>query len=190
MTLKINSLQKCYGEKCILDNYSFSFTKTGVYLIVGESGVGKTTLLRIIAGLDTEYSGEIENGGIKNVSFMFQEYRLFPALNALQNVIIAKAGCTLDEAAALLARLGLKDEDLKKRPRELSGGMRQRVAFARAVLKPSPILLLDEPTKELDTDTAKNMLEIINDEAKKRLVIIVTHDDLIKKIDNAHIIRL
>lgn len=190
MNLRINNLQKYYGEKVVFDNFSFSFTKTGAYLILGESGVGKTTLLRMIAGLDNEYSGEIQNGGVKNISFMFQEYRLFPTINAWQNVAIAKAGCTQDEASAMLMKLGFKNEDLIKKPRELSGGMKQRVAFARAVMKPSPILLLDEPTKELDTDTANSMLDIINYEAQTRLVIIVTHHDLIEKINNAQIIRL
>lgn len=190
MNLKINNLRKYYQEKCILNDFSFSFEKTGAYLLLGESGVGKTTLLRTIAGLDNDYTGKIENGGIKNVSFLFQEYRLFPALNALQNVILAKDGSNLKEAEDILVKLGLKNEDLKKKPRELSGGMKQRVAFARAILKTSPILLLDEPTKELDADTARNVLDIINNEADRRLVIIATHDDLAKKINSTQIIHL
>ena len=90
----------------------------------------------------------------------------------------------------MLMRLGFKEADLNKKPRELSGGMKQRVAFVRSVLKDSPILLLDEPTKELDTDTADSMLSIISEEAKKRLVIIVTHDELSNKIDYTSVIRL
>ncbi len=190
MNLKINNLRKCFGEKNILSDFSFSFEKKGAYLILGESGVGKTTLLRIIAGLDNEYEGKIENGGVKNVSFMFQEYRLFPTLNALQNVMLAKEDCTPEEASAILLKLGFKHEDFKKKPRELSGGMKQRVTFARAITKPSPILLLDEPTKELDVDTAHSMLEIINSQANERLVIIVTHEDIVDKINNAKTIRI
>lgn len=190
MSLTIKNLHKSFADTEILKNFSFSFNKSGAYLILGESGVGKTTLLRIIAGLDSDYTGEIENGGEKNVSFMFQEYRLFPALNALQNVILARRDCTQDEAATLLTRLGFKNEDMKKKPRELSGGMKQRVAFARAVNRHSPILLLDEPTKELDTDTASILIDMINEEAKKRLVIVVTHDDLRQKINDSQIIRL
>ena len=68
--------------------------------------------------------------------------------------------------------------------------MKQRVAFSRAIMRHAPILLLDEPTKELDSDTARSMLEIINEEAKKRLVIIVTHDDIVEKIDDTRVIRL
>ena len=190
MSLKVNNLCKSFSDNEILNGISFSFDESGAYLVLGESGVGKTTLLRIIAGLDTDYTGEIENGGEKNVSFMFQEYRLFPALSALQNVILARRDCSQDEAAALLMRLGFKKEDLKKKPRELSGGMKQRVAFARAITKHSPILLLDEPTKELDKDTASILIDIINEEAKKRLVIVVTHDDLIERINDAKIIKI
>ena len=190
MSLKINNLKKSFGETAILNDFSFSFEECGAYVILGESGVGKTTLLRIIAGLDQNYTGSVENGGAKNISFMFQEYRLFPALNAIQNVLLAKEGGAPDEAESLLSQLGFKSEDMRKKPRQLSGGMKQRVAFARAIMRQSSILLLDEPTKELDSDTANNMLKIINDEAKRRLVVIVTHDNIVDKIDDARIIRL
>ena len=79
---------------------------------------------------------------------------------------------------------------MKKKPRELSGGMKQRVAFVRALLKDSPILILDEPTKELDSNTVDAMLEIIRCEAQRRLVIIVTHDDISDKLPEAKIINL
>lgn len=190
MNLKLNNLTKSFADSEILRDFSYSFTDTGAYLIMGESGVGKTTLLKIIAGLDSDHGGSVENGGIKNTSFMFQEYRLFPALNAVKNAAIGHSASSCDDAAMLLVRLGFKQEDLKKKPRELSGGMKQRVAFVRAVLKQAPVLLLDEPTKELDTDTAGIMLQIINEEAKKRLVITVTHDDVAERINNAQIIRM
>ena len=189
MILKLNSLSKSFAGKSVFTDFSYTFEENGLCFIRGESGVGKTTLLRIIAGLDSNYTGTVVNGGIKNVSFMFQEYRLFPALNALKNASIAN-GSSEEYAAALLARLGFEEDDLRKKPRELSGGMKQRVAFVRAVLKNAPVLILDEPTKELDADTVKVMLDIIKEEAKKRLVITVTHDDLSKISENARIIEL
>lgn len=189
MILKLDNLSKQYDGYDILSNLSYSLEGPGVYIVTGESGVGKTTLLRIIAGLDNEYSGSVIGGGMENISFMFQEYRLFPALNAVKNAALASPD-NLSEASEHLIRLGFKEADLKKKPRELSGGMKQRVAFVRALLKKSPILLLDEPTKELDQDTASIMLEIINEEAKKRLVIVVTHDDISDKLNGAQIIRL
>ena len=189
MILKLDNLSKQFDGYDILNNISYSLEGPGVYVVVGESGVGKTTLLRIIAGLDKEYGGSVIGGDVENISFMFQEYRLFSALNALKNAALASP-TNMNEASALLLKLGFKESDLKKKPHELSGGMKQRVAFVRALLKKTPILLLDEPTKELDQDTASIMLEIISEEAKKRLVIIVTHDDISDKLNGAQLIRL
>ena len=189
MTLKLNNLTKRFADKAVINCFSYTFEKSGLYFVRGDSGVGKTTLLRLIAGLDNDYTGTVENGGIKNISFMFQEYRLFPTLNALKNASVADVKSEA-HAAELLIRLGFDENDLKKKTRELSGGMKQRVAFVRAVLKNTPILILDEPTKELDADTVKVMLDIIAEEAEKRLVIAVTHDDLSKISEKARIIEL
>ena len=192
MILKVENLSKNFGEKTILNSFSFEFPEKGVCIITGSSGIGKTTLLRIIAGLDKDYSGNIENSGIGRVSYMFQEYRLFPTLSALKNVVAVTSETKEDEkcAAELLARLGFSSEDLIKKPRALSGGMKQRVAFARAVIKNAPILILDEPTKELDDASINVMSKIIKEEAKKRLVIVVTHDDIARIAENAISITL
>ena len=190
MPLMLNKISKKFGDKSIFQNFSYEFDEIGLYIITGESGIGKTTLLRMIAGLDTDYIGNIENGGIKNVSFMFQEYRLFPTLSALENASISTGKKTDTNAYQLLIRLGLDEDDLRKIPHELSGGMKQRVSFVRALLKNSPVLILDEPTKELDASTARTMLDIIRNEAKKRLVIIVTHDDIAEELENSRIISL
>ena len=187
MNLKIEDLTKKFGDRTVIDNFSFEFPEKGICIITGASGIGKTTLLRMIAGLDDDYSGKIYNGGIGKVSYMFQEYRLFPGVSALKNVIAVTNESEVDEtrAAELLSNLGFSSEDLKKKPRELSGGMKQRVAFARSVIKESPILILDEPTKELDETSIDAMTKIIEDETRKRLVIIVTHDDVSRIAQNA-----
>ena len=190
MTLKLNNVSKSFSDRTILNNFSYTFENTGLYFILGESGVGKTTLLRIIAGLDADFSGTVENGGMANTSFMFQEYRLFPALNALKNAAISDKEGAVERASAMLLRLGFKEDDLKKRHAQLSGGMKQRVAFVRALLKGCPILILDEPTKELDADTVRIMLDMIKEEAEKRLVITVTHDDVSSTAENGKIISL
>jgi ABC-type multidrug transport system ATPase subunit len=190
MPLKLNNLSKKFGEKSIFDNFSYEFEESGIYVIRGESGIGKTTLLRLISGLDDDYSGVIENGGVKNISFMFQEYRLFPALSALENASISVGKKYSDDAYQMLIKLGFEENDMRKKTRELSGGMKQRVAFVRALLKTSPILILDEPTKELDTNTAEIMLDMIKEAAKSRLIILVTHDDVSAKFENPHIISL
>ena len=180
MSLKIKNLSKSFGRKAIFDNFSFDFCDKGVYILRGESGKGKTTLLRIIAGLDKSYVGEIEGGGIENVSFAFQEYRLIPGLSAIENVLIAskeKSNSDRIEANNLLDCLGFSSYDMNLLPAELSGGMKQRVSLARAFLKKSPVLLLDEPTKELDSALCERVCEMIKKISEFKLVIVVTHKE-------------
>ena len=180
MTLKIASLNKRFGEKIIFDNFSYEFLDTGLYVISGESGVGKTTLLRMIAGLDKEYEGEITGGGFSSVSFAFQEYRLFPGLSALDNVLLASFSEYTEEdrekTVSLLSSLRFSSEDMNLLPNELSGGMAQRISLVRAIMKDSKILILDEPTKELDRELRLKVFDIIKEEAKRRLVLLVTHE--------------
>ena len=178
MALSIKSLKKSFGEKSIFKDFSYEFSDNGIYIISGDSGSGKTTLLRIISGLDKEYSGDVFGGGFDNVSYSFQEYRLFPMLTALKNLTVVFDEPSDDDilsARKLLSRLKFTEADMALYPRSLSGGMKQRVSFARAVLKKSPVLILDEPTKELDSEICRIIREIIIEEGKKRLVLLVTH---------------
>jgi len=179
MSLSIQNLYKSFGDKNIFSDFSYEFSDKGIYALRGESGIGKTTLLRMISGLDNDYYGSILGGGASNVSFAFQEYRLFSNLNAIENVMIASKDESPNDllyAKHLLERLGFSENDMELFPAELSGGMKQRVSLARAFLKKSPILLLDEPTKELDKELVDTVLELIRAEGKKRLVVLVSHD--------------
>ncbi len=180
MALSILNLKKTFSDKIIFENFSYAFTKTGLYAIIGDSGIGKTTLLRLISGLDTNYEGNIVGGGAQNVSFAFQEYRLFPQLSALKNltaVVYKKAtSAEIESSKQMLFRLGFSESELYLTPNQLSGGMKQRVSIARAFLKKCAILILDEPTKELDPELTDKVREIIREESKNRLVIMVTHN--------------
>lgn len=185
MPLILKNVTKSFDNKLIFEKFSYEFSDSGIYAIVGDSGTGKTTLLRMIAGLDESYEGEISGGGIQNVSYAFQEHRLFPNLSAIENVIIpngdSKDLSLYSEAADSLNTLGISTDDFSLLPHELSGGMRQRVALARAFLRKKPVLLLDEPTKELDENIRFSLYKMIEKESESRLVIIVSHqnDDLI-----------
>ena len=187
MSLEIKNLTKRFGKKTIISEFSYHFSEKGLYILRGKSGIGKTTLLRIIAGLDKDYSGEIIDGGIGRISFAFQEYRLFPQLSALENVMIASKNINdVDKIKAkdLLTQLGFLPEDMQLLPSELSGGMKQRVSLARAFMKNAPVILLDEPTKELDAILCRQVCEMIKKIAEDKLVILITHrDDDISLLD-------
>ena len=187
MSLEIKNLTKRFGKKTIISEFSYHFSEKGLYILRGKSGIGKTTLLRIIAGLDKDYSGEIIEGGIGRVSFAFQEYRLFPQLSALENVMIASkddSDANKNIAMDLLSQLGFSFEEMSLLPSELSGGMKQRVSLARTFMKNAPVILLDEPTKELDAILCRQVCEMIKKIAEDKLVILITHrDDDISLLD-------
>ena len=164
MSLEIKHLGKRFGQKTIFEDFSCSFSDNGIYVLRGESGIGKTTLLRMISGLDNDYVGVIEKSS-PEVSVCFQEYRLFNNLTALENVTEVSFKKATDQdishVKSLFRRLNLDESDMLLRPTELSGGMKQRVAFIRAIAKKAPILILDEPTKEVDPENAATMRQII-----------------------------
>ena len=175
---EIKFVKKSLGDQLILNDISIDFPDVGCTVIMGESGCGKTTLLRILAGLEKADSGIVSGFGRENVGMSFQEYRLFPTLSALENASLAsplsKEGAK-EAATALLSRLGFTGADMRKKPSALSGGMRQRVSVARAILSEKPILLLDEPTKELDAEMRTTLLSLFKELSESRLLIIVTH---------------
>ena len=166
MSLKLSNISKSYGTKSVISDFNYDFADNGLYALVGESGAGKTTLLRIISGLDNQFAGEIiGEEGTKQISMMFQEHRLFDSLTALDNILVASfakpTAEDIDNARSLLTRLRINESDFNLKPAELSGGMKQRVSLARAILKTSGILLLDEPLKELDSELAQVVMNII-----------------------------
>ena len=176
MPLAIKNLTKSFGDKVIFENFNYTFSDKGIYVLVGNSGRGKTTLLRMIAGLDKDFKGEITKA---KTAYAFQEYRLFPTLNALDNitkVLYEKpTEAETKEAKQFLTQMGFADIDLRLFPAELSGGMKQRVALCRAFLSKAEILLLDEPFKELDAKLRTVLREQIKKSAENRLIIMTAH---------------
>ena len=191
MSLELIGLNKSFSGKKIIVDLSYRFPEKGLVLLKADSGVGKTTLLRMIAGLERPDSGQIAGIDDGGVAYAFQEYRLFPNVSALQNICIASFGkCTAEDeklAQALLERLRFGNKEHALTPDELSGGMKQRINLARAFLKKSSVLLLDEPFKELDGELITSVTELIREQAEKRLVILVTHQS---KISSDHVLEL
>ncbi len=212
--LQIKNIYKEYktGEliQRALDGVGLSFRKNEFVSILGPSGSGKTTLLNIIGGLDSYDSGDlIINGtstkGYKDrdwdtyrnytIGFVFQSYNLIPHQTVLGNVELALTigGISKQErrkrAKDALINVGLKEHTHKK-PNQLSGGQMQRVAIARALVNNPDILLADEPTGALDTETSIQIMELLKEVAKERLVVMVTHNPELAEEYSSRIVKL
>ncbi len=176
---------KSQKDKTILDHVSYEFKKGVMYAVLGSSGSGKTTLLSLLAGLDVPIDGtvcamgeDISEKGLNahrrdNISLVFQNYNLIDYLTPIENV---KLGGKAD-AEELLAQMGIDEAQRKRNVMQLSGGQQQRVAIARALASRAPILLADEPTGNLDEDTANEIISIFQKLAheQEKCVIVVTH---------------
>ena len=175
MEIVVKHLCKSFGEQAVLGDLSFT-AGPGITAVMAPSGSGKTTLLRILLGLDTADSGTVEGLAGKRISAVFQEDRLLEHLSAEGNLRFV-LGRAYDPQAAriLLDRLDLPDTGTQP-VREFSGGMKRRLALARALLAPFDALLLDEPFTGLDRENRERALAAIRDTAGDRPVLLVTHD--------------
>lgn len=212
--LELNEIKKIYpagGEDVeALKGISLQFRESEFVSILGPSGCGKTTMLNIIGGLDQYTSGDLIINGKStkeykgrdwdayrnhSVGFVFQSYNLIPHQTALQNVELALtlSGVSKSErrkrAKAALEEVGLGNQ-LRKKPNEMSGGQMQRVAIARAIVNNPDIILADEPTGALDTETSVQVMDILKNIAKDRLVIMVTHNPDIAERYSTRIVRM
>lgn len=169
----------------VLSSVNQKFEIGKFYAIIGKSGAGKSTLLSLLAGLDKPQKGQIlfkgndiekdgySNHRKNNISLVFQNYNLIDYLTPLENVRLVNKNAS----ETILFELGLDKSQIKRNVMKLSGGQQQRVAIARALVSEAPIILADEPTGNLDVDTAGEIIEILKKLAKGRnkCVIVVTH---------------
>ena len=184
MTISIKNLSFGFAGKMLFNNFSLDLDDRGPTALLGSSGCGKTTLLRLMAGLlkpsGADPDSVIERGG--EVSFVFQENRLLPWYTALENVSLPIERSMGKAAARERAREFLRRVSLEDRadawPSELSGGQAQRASFARAFACPAPIVLMDEPFQALDIPLRLQLMESARSllEQEKRLAVVVTHD--------------
>ena len=198
--LKLDNIVKVYetgGENVTaLRGVNLSFRENEFVAILGHSGCGKTTLLNIVGGLDQYTSGDLIINGRStrefrdgdwdayrnhSIGFVFQSYNLIPHQSVLANVELALTlsgvgkGERRRRAEEALKKVGLADQ-IKKRPNQLSGGQMQRVAIARALVNDPDILLADEPTGALDSETSVQVMDLLAEIAEEKLVIMVTHN--------------
>jgi putative ABC transport system ATP-binding protein len=203
--IELRNVSKRYrvGNRDItaIDQISLTVDEAAFVVILGPSGCGKTTLLNMIGALDTPTSGSVHVGGLDltgttqgqrarlrrhTVSFIFQTFNLFPGLTALENVRFGADAARRDDAQVrasdALERVGLS-ERLGHFPHQLSGGEQQRVAIARALATGNPVLVADEPTGELDFRTGVQILEVLKDQARAGMtVLVVTHNREISRV--------
>jgi putative ABC transport system ATP-binding protein len=193
--LEMNNIRYSYDNKRnVLNGINMALEEGKMYAILGQSGCGKTTLLSLLGGLDSPIDGQIlydgqdiEKLGLanhrkNNVAFIFQSYNLIDYLTPKENVALtAKL-----PPQPILGRVGLTKEECKRNVLKLSGGQQQRVAIARALASNTKVILADEPTGNLDEDTAAEIISILKECAHEmnKCVIIVTHsNDLAKQAD-------
>ena len=198
--LEIRNLSKTYKTKKgtsvkALNNVSLSFEDTGMVFVLGKSGSGKSTLLNLLGGLDKYDSGEIIIKGKSSsnfsqsdfdsyrntyLGFIFQEYNILDEFSIRKNIGLAlelqNKKATDKAISEILQQVDLDNEIGRRKPNELSGGQKQRVAIARALIKNPEIILADEPTGALDSNTGKQIFETLKELSKTKLVIIVSHD--------------
>ena len=170
--IRFEQVTKAYGEKQVVKEVSLTFDK-GFYLLTGPSGIGKTTLLRLAAGLEQPDSGRIETEAGKRLRMVFQEDRLLPWKTVLGNVMLECGN--KEKADVLLQTLGLSGEE-NAYPASLSGGMRRRTAISRALCAEPDILLLDEPFNGLDEAMKETAAALITEEMKGGLILCAAHE--------------
>ena len=212
--LELKKITKIYNtdsfKQTALDEFSIKFRKNEFVSILGPSGSGKTTLLNIIGGLDHYTTGDLIINGVSTkkytdrdwdtyrnhqIGFVFQSYNLIPHQSILSNVELALtlSGVSKTErrkkAKDALKKVGLSDH-IHKRPNQLSGGQMQRVAIARALVNDPDIVLADEPTGALDSKTSEQIMDLLKEVAKDRLVIMVTHNKELAEEYSTRIIEL
>ncbi len=191
-TLKLQNISYSYEKgKSILSNINAELEAGKLYAILGPSGSGKTTLLSLLGGLDAPTKGEVLFDGEditakgleyhrrNHISLIFQSYNLIDYMTPIENVRLTAK----QDAVPILERLGLKKDEISRNVLKLSGGQQQRVAIARALASDNPIILADEPTGNLDEDTAMEITAVLKESAHTfgKCVVVVTHSGEVAK---------
>jgi len=172
--IQLEHISKHFDDKLILQDFSLTLPESGILCLMGPSGCGKTTLLRILLGLEQPDTGCVHGLQRGEAAVLFQEDRLLPWLTILDN-LTKVTNCSRETAIQLLSTVEL-DAEANALPDELSGGMRRRVALARALAYPAKLLVFDEPFKGLDDALKQRLYPIIRSASKEKPLVFVTHD--------------
>lgn len=190
MSLVVRDLGKAFGDLQVLRGVDLTFGDSGIYCLMGASGTGKTTFLRILMGLEKADCGVIEGVEGKRFSAVFQEDRLCEDRTPVENVMmVAERFLTREGAKRELCRI-LPEESIGRPVYTLSGGMKRRTAVCRALLASFDILLMDEPFTGLDEDTRAQVIRYVREKTQGKLVILSTHMEEDARELGAEVVRL
>lgn len=178
--IELIGVTKKYGDRCILNQVDLSLDSDHIYILVGENGCGKSTLLNIISGYDNDYSGRVQLNNL-SVGYLLQNDMLFRNLTVRENLMLQAAAIHRDKDMGLLDGI-IQQLDLHKfldrRVSELSGGEKKKVSIGQIMLKDTDVVLLDEPTANIQKTYARDLIKIINCAFKDKILIISSHDDI------------
>jgi putative ABC transport system ATP-binding protein len=195
--IQLENVEKCYGNRCVLQGIDLFVEKGDFVAVMGRSGSGKSTLLNLVGGMDVPDKGKIIVEGEeisafsdkrltvyrrKKIGFIFQFFNLLPNITVFENIeiplLLNKVDADRGKILAYLKRMGLDGKE-NDQPYQLSGGEQQRVAIVRALIHEPEIVLADEPTGNLDSRTGRSIMEFIQELSKQRgkTVLMVTHDE-------------
>ena len=190
MAIKITGLEKFFGENHVLRDLNVELKDGGIYCLMGPSGMGKTTLLRILLGLERAEAGTITGIDPDQTTAMFQEDRLCPVLTPVENVaLICRKKADRRAVRKSLERI-LPATCMDQPASELSGGMKRRVALARALYEPGKLVILDEPFTGLDRETKQEVIDYLLEQQNGRILLVATHGEDDAALLGAEIIRL
>ncbi|MCI9048292.1 MAG: ATP-binding cassette domain-containing protein [Hungatella sp.] len=190
MSLVVRDLSKAFEDLQVLRGVDLTFGDSGIYCLMGSSGTGKTTFLRILMGLEKADCGVIEGVEGKRFSAVFQEDRLCEDRTPMENVMmVAERSVTREAAQRELCRI-LPEESIWRPVYTLSGGMKRRTAVCRALLASFDILLMDEPFTGLDEDTRTQVIRYVRERTQGKLVILSTHMEEDARELGAEVVRL
>ena len=185
MDILVKNIEKSFGQQAVLKDFSFTFPAGKTTCIMGESGCGKTTLLRILMGLEKPDGGSISGIQKGRVGAVFQEDRLCENLSAAANLRLVRKHLPQEEIEEAFREVRLEDA-WKKPVRELSGGMKRRVAILRALLAEADCIIMDEPLKGLDEETKEQTIRYIRSRTDGKTLIVVTHEEKEAEMLGAH----
>lgn len=176
MDISVKKLYKSYGDKTVFSDYSVCFHKGKIYCIMGHSGRGKTTLLRILSGLEKPDTGIVE-GVPKSVGFCFQEEHLVEEFSAVANIHLTNRKLPVSVIENALLSVGIGEEEWKQKISQFSKGMKRRVSVLQALLSEGEVLLLDEPFAGLDFSAKERVIQLIKEKQRGRTILLSTHDE-------------